>query len=151
MSNMDRIDRNILSALQTDASISNTDLADRVGLAPSSCLRRVRRLKSTGVITRTVALTDPEKMGKNLKAIVAVKLDEHGVKQRKKWLALLNKEPSISQVYAVSGEQDVVIVLVLANMKAFQEVSQRLFAEDRNVVQYVTQFVLEEYKFELAL
>ena len=148
---MDRIDRNILSALQTDASISNTDLADRVGLAPSSCLRRVRRLKSTGVITRTVALTDPEKMGKNLKAIVAVKLDEHGVKQRKKWLALLNKEPSISQVYAVSGEQDVVIVLVLANMKAFQEVSQRLFAEDRNVVQYVTQFVLEEYKFELAL
>ena len=84
---MDRIDRKILNQLQKDASIANNDLADLVGLAPSSCLRRVRQLKQKGVITGVIALTDPKRMGRPLKAIVTVKLADHGVTARKQWLA----------------------------------------------------------------
>jgi len=148
---MDRIDRKILDQLQKDASIANNDLADLVGLAPSSCLRRVRQLKTAGVITRTVALTDPEKMGRNLKAIVTIKLADHGASVREKWMGLLNDEPVISQIYMVSGETDVVVVLILRHMREFQEISQRLFSEDENVIQFQSLFVLEEHKFNLAL
>lgn len=147
---MDQIDRKILDHLQRDASMRNVDLADRVGLAPSSCLRRVRNLWKEGIITRSVVLTDGEKMGRNLKAIVSVKLVDHGNDACKDWLASLSKERSVSQVYSVSGETDAVVFLTLANMKEFQELSQNLFAGDPNVFQFVTQFVLEEHKFELA-
>lgn len=147
---MDQIDRKILDYLQRDASIRNVDLADRVGLAPSSCLRRVRNLWKAGVITRSVVLTDGEKMGRNVKAIVSVKLVDHGNEARKEWLETLTKERAVSQVYSVSGETDTVIFLTLANMKEFQELSQRLFAGDPNVFQFVTQFILEEHKFDLA-
>ena len=133
---MDRIDRKILSQLQKDASIANNDLADLVGLAPSSCLRRVRQLKKKGVITGVVALTDPKKMDCPLKAIVTIKLADHGVKARKQWLTDMKTEAAISQIYSVSGETDTVVIMNLTDMEEFQELSQRLFAEDENVLQY---------------
>ncbi|MEM8838240.1 MAG: Lrp/AsnC family transcriptional regulator [Pseudomonadota bacterium] len=148
---MDRIDRKILTCLQKDASISNNDLADLVGLAPSSCLRRVRQLKKDGVITKVIALTDPKKMNRPLKVIVTVKLTDHGVAARRDWLKEMENEPAISQVYSVSGETDTFIMMNLADMEEFQGLSQRLFAEDDNVLQYQSLFVLEQHKFDLAL
>ena len=148
---MDRIDRNILAFLQEDASISNNDLADRVGLAPSSCLRRVRQLKADGIITRTIALTDAKKMGRALKAIITVRLADHGKAARRDWLGDLEQEDAVSQVYSVSGETDVVVVLNLADMDEFQRLSERLFSDNKNVTQFTTLFCLEQHKFELAL
>lgn len=147
---MDRLDRKILDFLQKDSTISNVDLANKIGLAPSSCLRRVRQLWKSGVITRSVVLTDPEKMGRSIKVIVNVKLIDHGNEARKDWLAALQEERSVSQAYSVSGDIDVVVVMTFENMKQFRDVSNTLFASDSNVIQYVSQFVLEEHKFELA-
>ncbi|MGZ9810862.1 Lrp/AsnC family transcriptional regulator [Pseudoroseicyclus sp. H15] len=148
---MDRIDRKIVALLQQDAAIPNNDLADRVGLAPSSCLRRVRRLKAEGVITRTVILTDPKKMGRALKAIITVKLADHGKSARREWLADLDRETAVSHVYSVSGETDAVIMLNLADMEEFQALSERVFSDNANVIQFTTMFVLEQHKAVLAL
>lgn len=148
---MDRIDLKILAILQEDASIANNDLADRVGLAPSSCLRRVRQLKARGIITRTIALTDPKKVGRALKAIITVRLADHGKTARRGWLGDLDDEKAVSQVYSVSGETDVVVVLNLADMDEFQDLSERLLSDNQNVIQFTTMFVLEQHKFELAL
>ncbi|MEM7446518.1 MAG: Lrp/AsnC family transcriptional regulator [Pseudomonadota bacterium] len=148
---MDRIDRKILTLLQRDASIANNDLADRVGLSPSSCLRRVRQLKANGVITKTIALTDPKKMGRDLNAVVTIKLADHGKSARKDWLVRLNEDEAVSQAYIVSGETDVVVILTMADMGEYQNVSERLFSEDKNVLQFQTLFVLEQHKFDLAL
>lgn len=147
---MDRIDRKILELLQADASIRNNDLAERVGLAPSSCLRRVRQLKDAGIITRTIALTDPEQMGRGITAIVTLKLADHGLDARRDWVKQVVTERTVSQFYEVSGETDMVAVLKVGSMGEFQEVSKRLFASDKNVVQYISLFVLGEHKFELA-
>ena len=147
---MDRIDRKILDLLQQDASIRNNDLAERVGLAPSSCLRRVRQLRDAGIITRTVALTDPEQMGRGITAIVTMKLADHGLDARRDWVKQVVAEPAVSQFYGVYGETDMVAVLKVGSMNEFNEVSRRLFASDKNVVQYTSLFVGEEFKFELA-
>ncbi|WP_299752786.1 Lrp/AsnC family transcriptional regulator [uncultured Tateyamaria sp.] len=90
-------------------------------------------------------------MGRPLKAIVTVKLADHGVSARKQWLADMKTEAAISQIYSVSGETDTVVMMNLTDMEEFQELSQRLFAEDENVLQYQSLFVLEQHKFDLAL
>lgn len=148
---MDRIDQKILALLQADASIANYDLAERVGLAPSSCLRRVRQLKADRIITRTIALVDAKKMGRSLKVIVTVVLADHGKMARLDWLDSLKNESVVSQVYSVSGASDMVIVMNLADMDEFHKVCDRLFSENQNVLQFTSMFVLEQHKFDLAL
>lgn len=148
---MDRIGRNILRILQEDASISNIDLAERVGLAPSSCHRRVRKFREDGTILKTVVITDPEKMGRNITAIVNVVLTDHGVLQRKHWLQQLEDEPAVSQAYTVSGEADAVFILALSTMAEYQELSEKLFSSDPNVQRFSTMFVLKQHKFDMSL
>lgn len=145
---MDRIDHNILDILQRDASIRNVELAERVGLAPSSCLRRVRQLWDKGIITGSIILTDDEKMGRNIKALVSVHLANHNQDIFQNWMTSLAQEDAVTQAYSVSGESDAVIFLSLANMKEFQELSQRIFTGNPNVTQFFTQFILEEHRFK---
>lgn len=148
---MDKIDKKILLELQADASIHNNELADRVGLAPSSCHRRVKILYRAGLITKTIALTDPTKMGRALRAIINVILVDHSIEKRRHWLNLLESEPAISQAYTVTGGADAVFVLNLKDMVEYQSISERLFSTDQNVVSYSTFFVLQEHKFDLTI
>ena len=148
---MDRIDRWILDQLQQDADISNSDLADKVGLAPSSCLRRVQRLRETGVIEKTVALVNPRKMGRNLKAIVSVELTHHGKASEQDWLQDVLKTPAVSQAYTTTGEADSFVIFNLRDMEEFQELAAHLFGEDPMVQRYTTYFVLNSHKCDLAI
>lgn len=116
---MDRIDRKLLKLLQEDASRTNADLAAEVGLSPSSCLRRIRRLKSVGVIDRVVALLDPAKAGRGMKAIVTVELERHGEQHMRRFLELAAMEPVVIQAYSVSGSTDAVLMLRLMDMDEF--------------------------------
>lgn len=72
---LDAIDRQILTILQRDARIPNTELADEIGLTPAPTLRRVRRLEEEGIIRRYVALLDPKRVGRDLMVMVRVTLD----------------------------------------------------------------------------
>ena len=72
---LDAIDRRILAILQENGRLSNQELAERVNLSPSPCLRRIRRLEEIGVITGYVALLDPQKLGLDLLAYVSVRLE----------------------------------------------------------------------------
>ena len=74
---LDRYDRAILAALQRDGSMSNQELADRIGLSPSPCLRRVRALEEAGLIAGYHALVDARKLGLSLMALLSVSMDKH--------------------------------------------------------------------------
>ena len=74
---LDRIDHRILEELQRDAGLSNQELADRVGLSPSPCLRRVKALEDAGVIVKRVALLSREKLGLSLTALIQIAMDRH--------------------------------------------------------------------------
>lgn len=143
---MDRIDRRLLNLLQQDASRTNAELADEVGLSPSSCLRRIRRLKAAGIIDRTVAILNPGKAGRGLKAIVMVELERHGESHMRRFLTLAAKEPAVTQAYGVSGETDVILILRLADMEEYDRLSDRLFKDESNVSRYYTKFVMRTAK-----
>lgn len=143
---MDQIDRKLLDLLQQDASRTNADLAEEVGLSPSSCLRRIRRLKSTGVIERVVAILNPAKAGKGMRAIVTVELERHGEQHMRRFLDLAAKERAVIQAYSVSGETDAILILRLADMDEFDALCERLFWDRSNVARYYTMFVIRTAK-----
>lgn len=148
---MDHIDRRIVAALQADASITNADLAEHIGLSPSSCLRRVQRLKQAGVLRKVVALADADALGRGLTAIVEVMLEHHGAAQRRDFVEALRREPAVAQAWSVTGEPDVVLILHLRDMKEYQRLSERLFTHDPNVGKFRTLFAMETYKDETAI
>ena len=135
---MDRIDRKILNLLQRDASRTNAQLADEVGLSPSSCLRRVRRLRASGMIDRIVAILNPSRAGRVLKAVVTVELIRHGEQQQRDFLSLATREEAVSQAYAVTGQTDVVLILRLRDMEEFDALCERLFRDKTNVARFFT-------------
>jgi Lrp/AsnC family transcriptional regulator, leucine-responsive regulatory protein len=148
---MDRIDRKLLNLLQDDASRTNAELAELVSLSPSSCLRRVRRLKKSGVIDRVVAVLNPGKAGRNMKAIVTVHLERHGEQFMRDFLDSAAQEPAVIQAYSVSGETDAVLMLRLTDMEEFDEMCERLFEERSNVARYYTMFVIRTAKEVTAI
>ena len=142
----ERIDRKLLDLLQIDASRTNAELADLVGLSPSSCLRRIRRLKDSGVIDRVVALLSPAKTGRSLKAIVTVELERHGEAYMRQFLSAASQEPAVAQAYGVSGQTDALLMLRLVNMEEFDALCERLFKTQSNVARYYTMFVIRTAK-----
>ena len=148
---MDRIDRKLLNLLQRDAARTNVDMAEEVGLSPSSCLRRQQRLRKSGVIDRIVAILNPAKAGRGIKAIVTVELKLHGEQHMRRFLDLAATEDAVTQAYAVTGESDVVLVLRLADMAEYDELCGRLFRDQTNVARFVTMMVIRTAKEETAI
>lgn len=148
---MDRIDRNILNLMQRDASLTNVEMADKVGLSPSSCLRRVQRLTKSGIIDRVVAILNPAKAGRVLKAMVSVELKLHGEQHMRSFLDIAKSEDAVTHAYAITGEMDVMLMLRLRDMEEFDALCDRLFRDDKNVARFVTMVVIRTAKEETAI
>ena len=148
---MDRIDRKLLNLLQRDAARTNADLAAEVGLSPSSCLRRIRRLRDGGIIDRIVAILNPAKAGRVLKAWVTVELKLHGEQHMRRFLDVAANEEAVSQAYSVTGEVDVVLMLRLRDMEEYVALCDRLFSDEHNVARFFTMVVIRTAKEETAI
>jgi DNA-binding Lrp family transcriptional regulator len=148
---MDGIDRKLLNLMQRDASRTNIDVADEVGLSPSSCLRRVQRLRKSGLIDRIVAILNPAKAGRGIKALVTVELKLHGEQHMRRFLDIAIAEEAVAQAYAVTGATDVVLMLRLRDMEEFDTLCDRLFSDQTNVVRFVTMIIIRTAKEETAI
>ncbi|MGC0363147.1 DNA-binding Lrp family transcriptional regulator [Rhodococcus sp. 27YEA15] len=103
---VDSVDWKILAELQNDASITNKELAERVGLATSSCHERVRRLRATGVISGIHAVVDPVAVGRSMQAIIAVQLRPHRRDLVDRFTADVLAMPETLALFNVSGPED---------------------------------------------
>lgn len=145
---LDTTDLRLLDLLQTDANLSNQDLAAAAHTSPATCLRRVRRLREGGVIDRIVALLSPAAMGAQLTAITEVTLDHQGAEHQAAFEARAVAEGAVQQCYRVSSGPDFVLVLQVADMPAFDALVQRLFTQDANVRNVKTFFSVKRAKFD---
>ena len=148
---MDKIDRKILNLMQRDASLTNVEMAERIGLSPSSCLRRVQRLTKSGIIDRIVAILNPAKAGRGIKALVSVELKLHGEQQMRRFLDLARTEEAVTHAYAITGDMDVMLMLRLTDMEEFDALCDRLFRDQTNVARFVTMVVIKTAKEETAI
>lgn len=147
---MDALDKKLLDALQRDASRTNAELANEVGLSPSSCLRRIRKLKAKGYIARTVSLLDAAKVGRPVRAVLTVTLHDHGVRGLGQFLEDARKEPSVQQAFSVTGDVDAMLILRLTDMEEFDRVSDRLLRDNRRVRKFQTMIAVKVAKDETS-
>lgn len=117
---MDLIDRKILAALQTDGRLSNQDLAEKVGLSPSPCLRRVRLLEQRGIIAGYGARIDRQKAGLDLTVFISVNLDRHGEHNAERFRARMLALPEVVSCYIVSGERDFLLQVVTQSFETYR-------------------------------
>ena len=148
---LDAIDLRILAALQDDNQVTNLALAERVGLSPPACLKRVRRLREEKVVIKDVALVDPDKVGQTIVAFVGVELD----RQREDVLAAFERkmvaEPEVQQCYFVSGEIDYLLIVTCRDMEAYNAFARRVLANEHNIKRFRTSFNLSRVKYETKL
>ena len=122
---LDHTDRKILAILQTDGRLSNQEIAERVNLSPSPCLRRINRLERAGVIRQYVALLAPEKIGLGLLAYVNVRLARHndptgGTRSpRADFAAAVAQWPEVVACYAMTGDMDYLLRVHVEDMEHF--------------------------------
>ena len=146
---LDDLDLRILRVLQTDASLSNVELAARVFASAPTTMRRVRRLRDTGVIARQVAMLDVSKLGGSLTAIIEVTLDRQTAEDYVAFEAHVCAEPAVIQCYRVSPGPDFVVVAELTDMAAYDAFARRLFTGASNVRNVRTFFSTHRAKFEV--
>lgn len=148
---MDALDIRIIEALQKRGDMTHAELAEAVGSTASTCLRRVRDLCKTGVLTDNIFLADAARLGRGLKAVITASTKDHTRSDREKLASCIQMEPSISYAYGVTGELDAVLIGNFRDMVEYQQVCDRLFDGVESVVRYTTHFIAETYKSEPAI
>ena len=117
---LQQIDRAILRVLQQDCRLSNAQLAERVGLSPSACWRRVRTLEEEGVIAGYAAAVDPDRAGLEFHAIVHVRLARHDREAVQRVMTELTVRPEVVECYATTGQYDYHLRVLCADMTAYR-------------------------------
>lgn len=151
MTGLDHMDVKILSVLQENARISNQDLADKVGLSPSPCWRRVRRLEEEGIISRYAALLVPEAIGLHITAFAHVMLDNHHAETVRVFEQAIAGAPYVLECCSTSGEYDYLLRVIAPSMSAYEAFLTSTLLQIPAVRSVSTSFVLKMKKSTTVL
>lgn len=149
---LDRYDWQILQVLQGEGRISNQDLADRIGLSPSPCLRRVRTLEESGLITGYRALLDARKLGLSLMALIHISMDQHTPERFSTFDARIAEIPELLECLLITGQDaDYQLKVVVRDMDAYQELLLDRITRIPGVTGVHSSFVLRQVVDKTAL
>jgi Lrp/AsnC family transcriptional regulator len=150
MAALDPIDIKILDLLQTDASQSIADIADKVHLSQNACWRRIKQLEENGIIMRRVALLDPQKLGVGVTVFVTVRAAEHTEKWLENFAAAVRKMPEVVEFYRIAGDVDYLLKLQVADIAAYDRAYKALIRSAR-LSDVSASFAMEELKRSTAI
>jgi Lrp/AsnC family leucine-responsive transcriptional regulator len=150
---IDGLDRKILVHLQRNNRMANVELADRVGLSPPACLKRVKRLREFGVITADVSLLNPKLAGSQMCMIVSIEMERDRGDIYQQFRRSINAAKEVTQCYQVTGEYDFVLIVTVAGIEAFEAFVERVLHADLNIRKFRTAISIRQVKFttEIAL
>lgn len=149
---LDRYDRQLLDVLQQDGRISNQDLADRIALSPSSCLRRLRALEEAGLILGYRALLDAKKLGLALMALIHISMDRHTPERFTRFEAEVGAIAEVLECLLITGQDaDYQLKVVVADMDAYQELLLNRITRIPGVTGVHSSFVLRRVIDKTAL
>jgi Lrp/AsnC family transcriptional regulator len=147
---MDAIDRKILNVVQQDASLSVAEIGQRVGLSSTPCWKRLQRLEADGVITRRVALIDPEKVGLGITVFASVETGDHSQEWLARFAEVVSAMPEVMEFYRMAGDVDYMLRVVVRDMQDYDTFYKKLIATVplKNVT---SRFAMERIKSTTAL
>jgi Lrp/AsnC family leucine-responsive transcriptional regulator len=139
---INRIDKQILDCLQADGRMSNVDLAQKVGLSPAACLRRVRQLEEGGVIRGYTVLLDAKTMGTSLIVYAEIALQSESAKVLEEFERAIQAVPEVRECHLMSGESDYLLKLALRDLEDYERVHRRVLANLPHVAKIKSSFSL---------
>lgn len=140
---IDRYDRQILSILQQEGNISNQNLAERIGLSPSPCLRRVRALEESGIITGYRAMLDAKKLGLTLMALIHISMDRHTPERFENFEIEVARLQEVMECLLITGQAaDYQLKVIVRDLDDYQELLLKKITRIEGVTGVHTSFVL---------
>jgi Lrp/AsnC family transcriptional regulator, leucine-responsive regulatory protein len=149
-SKLDAIDWKILAALQTNARISNVDLAETVHLSPSPCLARVKALERQRFISSYVTLLNPEAVGLGVSVFVHVRLERQTLSSLNAFEEAITDHPEVMECYLMTGTSDYLLRVVVTDIPEFQKFVMEL-SKVVGVGNIQSSFALKQVKYKTAL
>ncbi len=142
---LDRYDRLILHIMQKEGRVSNQDLAEKIGLSQSPCLRRVRTLEENGLITGYRAIVDAKKLGLTMMALVHISLDKHTPERFQHFESEINTMPQILECLLITGQDaDYQLKVIVRDMEAYQQLLLGKITRIDGVTGVHSSFVMRE-------
>ncbi|HEX7817579.1 Lrp/AsnC family transcriptional regulator [Dyella sp.] len=151
MIELDRTDLRILGVLQREGRITNADLAERVNLSPSACLRRLQRLEGEGVLNGYTAQVDPQAIGLGLQAFVRVQLAKHETEAVARFASQVNAWDEVVACFALTGDMDYLLHVYVADLQDFSRFLLDRLLNATGVADVNSSFVLRTVKRSTAL
>ena len=151
MTDLDALDVRILNILQDNARITTLELAEQVGLSPTPCARRVKRLEDDGLIQRYVTLLDEKKAGLDLSVFISVRLRAQTAETMEKFERSVRSIAEISECYLVSGVHDYLLHLRVADVDALREFLRNRLVTIEGIAEAQSSIVLDKIKYSTAL
>ena len=149
---LDRFDQHILEVLQQDGRINNQDLADRIGLSPSPCLRRVRALEESGLIVGYRALLDSKKLGLTLMALIHISMDLHTPERFANFEAAVTVLPEVLECLLITGQDaDYQLKVIVRDMDHYQALLLNQLTRIEGVTGVHSSFVLRRVVSKTAV
>ena len=147
---MDHIDLHILRIMQTDTTLSVSEVAKQVGLSASPCCKRIKRMQNEGIIKQQIAVLDAHRLGFGLTVFVNIKTGEHSTDWLKQFSETVTAMPEVMELHRIAGEVDYMLKVIVPDMEAFDVFYKRLI--DGTAVREVTShFTMETIKETTAL
>ena len=147
---MDKKDKAILNALQKDATMTVSDLADTIGLSKSACWRRIQNLEQSGIIGARVTLLNQQALGLNLTVYAAVRTHEHNKAWFDQFHDVTTEMPNVMEVHRMSGDVDYLIRVVVPDMSSYDEMYKEMISKV-NLFDVSSSFSMETIKYTTAL
>lgn len=151
MTKLDKINRQILNILQENSSITNAELAERLGIPATTVFDRVKKLDQKGVITKRVAILNPELIGKETMAIVQLSLNSHSGKNVKKFWKAIKDLPEVLECYHVAGENDFILKVMAENIRDYENFLLDKLTSIENIGKIKTSFVMSTLKYNTKI
>ena len=149
--NLDAIDLRILRELQTDASLSNVALAQKVGLSPSPCLARVKALERGGLIRQVVALLDAQRLGLHLNVFISISLKQQTRAALQEFEAQICARDEVMECYLMTGDSDYLIRVAVSDIGALEKFILEQLTPIPGVEKIRSSFALKQVRYKTAL
>ena len=147
---MDKVDQQILRILQTDSSLSMSEIAHQVGLSPSPRWKRINKLLNDGIIKSKISLLDGDLLGFGLTAYVSIKTGEHSRDWLEEFSKTVTKMPEVMEFHRMAGDVDYMLKVVVSDIQAFDDFYKRLIGAS-SINEVTSRFSMETIKETTAL
>ncbi len=148
---LDKTDRKILALLQRDASMSASEIAERVNLSQPPCWRRIKRLEEAGVIRRRVALLDQRMLGLNVTVFARIKLSAHGKKSLPEFEEQIDEIPEVLECHTVMGDYDFLLKIVTRDIDTYEALFRKKLSQMPTVQEIHSNAALSRIKITTEL